>query len=71
MRKFGITLTISKIMLHVAVVDQEILRGGLSFTKTPAQLELKYLEDQKKGLRQLLSHFSLTETSLATSKLLS
>ena len=47
-----------------SVVDPEILRRGFSFTKTLAQLELK--AKQKKVITSFLSHFSLTETSLAT-----
>ena len=38
-----------------SVVDPEILRGGFSFTKTPAQLELK--AKQKKGHHQLFESF--------------
>ena len=44
-------------IVHVcvsAVADQEILRGGFSFTKTPAQLELK----TRNSHHQLFESFS-------------
>jgi len=37
-------------MVAIAVADLEIFRGGFSFTKTPAKLEVK---TKKKGLHQL------------------
>ena len=45
-----------------SVADQEIFRGGFSFTKTPAKLKVK------KVFTSFLSYFSLTATGLATSR---
>ena len=51
------TLQIKHITLLYAVADLEIFRGGFSFTKTPAKLEVK--TKKKKGLHQLFeSSFS-------------
>ena len=44
------------IILYIAVADLEIFRGGFSFTKTPAKLEVK---TKKKVITSFLSHFLL------------
>ena len=44
---------------HNAVADLEIFRGGFSFTKTPAKLEVKTKKKKKKVNTSFLSHFLL------------
>ena len=45
---------------HIAVADLQIFRGGFSFTKTKAKLEVK----TKKKHNKLLNNFLLTAASL-------
>ena len=51
--------------MYTTVADLEIFRGGFSFTKTPAKLEVK--TKKKKGLYQVFGLSFLAAVSLPSS----